>query len=251
MASQIPLTVVFGGCFFAGFNFLLTELTSKTHSWKFRNIATSLLHSTITGLATPVNLFYLSPQILTDMINWSSEVLLLTLAFSVGYFIYDAVDMYVNNPKTSTYQLLGHHFCVIVCFAISLYTRKYIGCASICMVLELNSIFLHIRQLMVITDVDRSSRAFRAIAVLNMATFIAFRIVVVAWMVFWVLTNMHLLPMYYVSLSFFGFGTLTTMNISMLAKLVQRDFLGRPDSEDEKEDSNGVTAAATLVNKQD
>ena len=52
------------------------------------------------------------------MINWSSEVLLLTLAFSVGYFIYDAVDMYVNNPKTSTYQLLGHHFCVIVCFAI-------------------------------------------------------------------------------------------------------------------------------------
>ena len=67
----------------------------------------------------------------------------------------------------------------------SLYTRKYIGCASICMVLELNSIFLHIRQLMVIQDVDRSSRAFRAIAVLNMATFIAFRIVVVAWMVFW------------------------------------------------------------------
>ena len=119
------------------------------------------------------------------------------------------------------------------------------------MVLELNSIFLHIRQLMVIQEVDRSSRAFRAIAVLNMATFIAFRIVVVAWMVFWVLTNMHLLPMYYVSLSFFGFGTLTTMNISMLAKLVQRDFLGRPDSEDEKEDSNGVTAAATLVNKQD
>ena len=91
---------------------------SHQHSWKFRNIATSLLHSTITGLATPVNLFYLSPQILTDMINWSSEVLLLTLAFSVGYFIYDAVDMYVNNPKTSTYQLLGHHFCVIVCFAI-------------------------------------------------------------------------------------------------------------------------------------
>ena len=119
------------------------------------------------------------------------------------------------------------------------------------MVLELNSIFLHIRQLMVIQEVDRSSRAFRAIAVLNMATFIAFRIVVVAWMVLWILANMHLLPMYYVSLAFFGFGTLTTMNISMLVKLVQRDFLGRPDSEDEKGDSNGVTAATTLVNKQD
>ena len=62
------------------------------------------------------------------------------------------------------------------CYDFSLYTRKYIGCASICMVLELNSIFLHIRQLMVIEEVDRGSRAFRAIAVLNMATFIAFRI---------------------------------------------------------------------------
>ena len=99
------------------------------HSWKFRNIATSLLHSTITGLAAPVNLFYLSPQILTDLINYSSEVLLLTIAFSVGYFIYDAVDMYVNNPKTSTYQLLGHHFCVIVCFAIRYanVVYKYVG----------------------------------------------------------------------------------------------------------------------------
>jgi len=254
MSSQLPLVVVFGGCFFAGFNFLLTEITSKTHSWKFRNIATSLLHSTITGLAAPVNLFYLSPQILTDLIDYSSEVLLLTLAFSVGYFIYDAVDMYVNNPKTSTYQLLGHHFCVIVCFAISLYTRKYIGCASICMVLELNSIFLHIRQLMVIEEVDRGSRAFRAIAVLNMATFIAFRIVVVAWMVLWILANAHRLPVYYVSLALFGFGTLTTMNVSMLVKLVQRDFLGRPDNTEMEEKghaANGVTAATALVNKQD
>ena len=117
------------------------------------------------------------------------------------------------------------------------------------MVLELNSIFLHIRQLMVIQDVDRNSRAYRAIAVLNMATFIAFRVVVVAWMVLWILANMHLLPMYYVSLAFVGFGTLTTMNISMLVKLIQRDFLGKPD--EEKEYSNGVTAATTLVNKQD
>ena len=63
---------------------------------------------------------------------------------------------------------------------------------------------------------------------------------------------MHLLPMYYVSLAFFGFGTLTTMNVSMLVKLVQRDFLGRPDVEmEEKGHANGVTAATALVNKQD
>ena len=32
MASQLPLVVIFGGCFFAGFNRLLTDLTSKTVS---------------------------------------------------------------------------------------------------------------------------------------------------------------------------------------------------------------------------
>ena len=78
--------------------------------------------------------------------------------------------------------------------------------------------------------------------------------VVVAWMVLWILANAHRLPVYYVSLALFGFGTLTTMNVSMLVKLVQRDFLGRPDSmevEEKGHAANGVTAATALVNKQD
>jgi hypothetical protein len=55
---------------------------------------------------------------MTDFVNASNDVALVLLALSSGYFIYDAIDMVLNNPKTSTYQLMGHHFCVIVCFGI-------------------------------------------------------------------------------------------------------------------------------------
>jgi hypothetical protein len=36
---------------------------------------------------------------------------------------------------------------------------------------------------------------------------------------------MHLLPTYYVMLSFFGLGTLTALNMPMFARIIRKDFL--------------------------
>jgi hypothetical protein len=89
---------------------------------------------------------------------------------------------------------------------------------------EMNSIFLHIRQLMVIQSADPMSLSYRAVAVLNIVTFVALRIVMIGWMTFWIAVNMHLLPAYYVMLSFFGLGTITAMNMPMFARLIKKDF---------------------------
>ena len=80
---------------------------------------------------------------------------------------------------------------------------------------------------MVIKEVDKASRPYRMVAVLNMATFVAFRIVLVAWMSVFTAMNRHALPTYYVVLAFVGFGTLSGMNLTMLLQIVGKDFLGK------------------------
>jgi hypothetical protein len=104
-------------------------------------------------------------------------------------------------------------------------TGQYVPPATIYLMIEMNSIFLHIRQLMVFQSVDPKSMSYRAVAVLNMVTFIVFRVVMIVWMTFWVGINMHLLPAYYVMLSFFGLGTITATNMPMFVRLIKKDFL--------------------------
>ena len=132
-------------------------------SWKWRNIATSLVHSTITAVWSPLG-FYLHPEMLADVafaFNRSTHVL---VSFSVGYFIYDFLDMYLYNQRNSqknTYELLIHHACAIACFGVSSHTRALLPFASLALVVEINSVFLHVRQLFIMAGKPRHATAYR------------------------------------------------------------------------------------------
>jgi hypothetical protein len=75
--------------------------------------------------------------------NTSIHVL---VSFSIGYFIYDFLDMFIYHKKRSTYELLLHHFMVILCYSIAVSNKTYVSYAALSLVVEINSIFLHARQ---------------------------------------------------------------------------------------------------------
>ncbi len=68
----------------------------------------------------------------------------------MGYFLYDFMDMALYNPKRSTYELLFHHALVVSCFGISASNKVFLPYACLSLMIEINSIFLHLRQLFVI-----------------------------------------------------------------------------------------------------
>ena len=54
-----------------------------------------------------------------DMIHAFTRSAHVLVSFSIGYFVYDFLDMYLyNRAKRSTRELLVHHMCVITCFGI-------------------------------------------------------------------------------------------------------------------------------------
>lgn len=157
-----------GGFFFftvvhylTGFAVPAAAGSTRKAQWKWRNVATSLVHSTITGLWAVVA-FYQDPSMCDDMIYAFTHSAHMLISFSIGYFIYDFFDMWLYHPKRSTYELLVHHACVISCFAIAASTRLYLPYASLALVVEINSVFLHIRQLFIIQGYPaKSSMTYR------------------------------------------------------------------------------------------
>ncbi len=97
--------------------------------------------------------------------------------------------MAMYNPKRSTYELLFHHFCVICCFGLSAYSRKFIPYACLALMIEINSIFLHLRQLLLIKGYPKQGLMYRMVSLLNVATFVLFRITLMGWMTRWITIN--------------------------------------------------------------
>lgn len=117
--------------FFVALNFFVvryfvpaTSSTNPRQIWKFSNIACSLVHSTITGLGATL-IFYADQKFAEDIISSYNESSHMLVSFSIGYFVYDFLDMILYNAAKSG-SLLFHHVCVIICFGITARTKLYL-----------------------------------------------------------------------------------------------------------------------------
>ena len=178
--------------------------------------------------------------------NHSTHVL---ISFSVGYFIYDFLDMYLYNQKNSqknTYELLLHHCCAIACFGVSSHTRTLLPFASLALVVEINSVFLHIRQLFILLGKPRHATAYRNVALLNVGTFVVFRIVLLGWMARWLTVNKDNLPMLFLSMGISGVTLILAMNAVLFYRILNRDFFFAegPTSANELKKTNGARKVA-------
>jgi hypothetical protein len=91
---------------------------------------------------------------------------------SSGYFIYDTLDLLFNDKKKGLKnELFIHHGFIIACFGLTVATSKYIPFAQFALLCEVNSIFLHARQLMIIRGVPKSQAVYRLVSVLNIGKF--------------------------------------------------------------------------------
>ncbi|CAG0899870.1 unnamed protein product [Darwinula stevensoni] len=170
------LWILFGVLIFCCFTLLFHHCVpaSANHTtrqaWKWKNIATSCTHALITGLGAFL-VMYLKPEIAEDLISTYSTPAHALVAISVGYFIVDSVDMYVNNKGRASYELLVHHVFVILCFGLTVVVGYYLGYAIVALICEVNSFFLHIRQLMLIQGVPKETSCYRLNSLINIGSF--------------------------------------------------------------------------------
>lgn len=226
-----PLWVCLGLATFTTTNFLTRFILpnsanqTKQQSWKWRNVATSLIHSVITGIWSPLA-FYQAPQMRDDLIRSFTPSCHCLVSFSIGYFIYDALDMLMYHRKRSTYELLVHHFLVILCFGIAVFSGQFVAYGALSLMVEINSVFLHTRQLFIITGEPKSSGRYKINALLNVGTFLFFRILLLGWMTRWMTVNRDQIPLFAFTTGSVGLAVIVVMNIILFCRILFVDFSG-------------------------
>jgi len=224
-------------------------VANKKHEWKFKNIFVSLLHSSVTGIGG-LFCFYLDPDMAKDLINHSHERCYILSAISIGYFIHDFVDL--SKSRKSEWELQLHHVVVLLCFGSALLSRQYMGYNMVAFLIEINSMFLHIRSLLQVCGVSKFSLAYRVNSIFNFATFVVNRIMVLAWMTRWIIINKDVIPIALYTLGCVGNAILTLMNSMLLYRLLRADqmvltstLFGRKEITAENTPPNATPAATS------
>nr|CAD7407921.1 unnamed protein product [Timema poppensis] len=143
------------------------------------------------------------------------------------YFVYDLMDMMINHRKRSSYELMVHHVVVIICFGLSVMTRYYLGYGLMALLVEVNSIFLHIRQLMLIQSLRKSHILYRLNSLLTIGTFIVFRITTLGWMTRWLVLHRDELTVTAFAIGSASMPVIMVMNIVLFLRILNSDYRQR------------------------
>ncbi|XP_026882196.2 TLC domain-containing protein 1-like [Electrophorus electricus] len=226
--SHPALSVVAFALVFRAVHRLLYSLTPPPRvvernplcAWKWRNLCLSLAHSLVTGpwAATCV---IVCPEMLKDLHSYSTPISYLLICVSSGYFVQDTGDIIFSGHAKGSWEFLLHHFLVLWCFLYALYTRRYVGGAVIALLVEINSVTLHTRLLLKLAEA-RASTVYRINKLLNLLTYVTFRLGTQFYLTWYLLWNYSWLDH-----AAYFLGTVLLMDIIILIyfyRLLRADF---------------------------
>lgn len=144
---------------------------------------------------------------------------------SFGYIIHDLIDLLINERSVRILELLFHHVVVMVAFMTTIVPSLFLGVVVLGLLMEVNSIFLHSRSLMNLYRVPKESTAFKFVALLNILTFMVFRMAVSVYLIYWQVANAWSLRWYYTLLTFLVIFSLFTTNTVLCYRVMAADGL--------------------------
>ncbi|KAK0130861.1 TLC domain-containing protein 2 [Merluccius polli] len=125
-------------------------------------------------------------------------------------------------------------YTVITCFGLSVLSCRFVGFAVVALLVEINSVFLHLRQMLRMADLA-SGTHYRLNSIVNLGTYVVFRINTLAWMTRWLVLNRDNVPLVSYTVGSVGMAIMTAMNIVLFCRLLRSDFLKSGAREGKKE----------------
>jgi len=228
-SCDYKIVIAVGVLVFTLVNWLTSNLVpaiacqTAQQKWKWRNVATSLVHSAVTAVWVVIS-FCKAPEMKNDLVRTFTLSSHALVCFSIGYFLYDSFDMLLYHRKRSTYELLIHHFLAILCFAIAVAIEQCVAYVALSLMVEVNSVFLHTRQLFIITNEPKSSTRYKANSFLNIGTFLFFRILLFGWMSRWLIVHWLEIPSSLQYAGSLGLTVIVVMNVVLFCRILFVDL---------------------------
>lgn len=103
-------------------------------------------------------------------------------------------------------------------------SHRFVGFALVALLVEVNSIFLHLRSILRMANIKYTT-GYRIISLINLGTYVVFRITTLAWMTRWLVLNREKIPPAPYLVSTVGMMIITPMNILLFYRVLRSDFL--------------------------
>ncbi|BHF63252.1 TLC domain-containing protein 2 [Sparganum proliferum] len=143
-----------------------SALSIFSEDWEWRNTWLSLIHALITSVFASV-IIYRSEDYMANLIGPKDAASVLLVCFSLGYFLHDISHIIRGPPRRHSVEFVLHHVLIIPCFGSAIVLERYVGYAIVSLLVEINSVFLHIRRLLLTLTVSRESLIFSINSSLN------------------------------------------------------------------------------------
>lgn len=100
----------------------------------------------------------------------------------------------------------------------------YTGFAVCVLLMEVNTVFLHLRRLMRLHGVSKNSLIYQVNGILLLITFVSFRFLTSVWMTNYCIKQGNELPFSHFFISAVGMAVVTGVNIQLFRSLWRTDF---------------------------
>lgn len=216
--------------FFYFLNFIITKIGNpkSVHSdvdpWRWKNLFISWFHALIVG-TWDILCLVLYTELLDDLVDYNNYFIYLMIPFSTGYFVYDSIDMILNNMLLKNWELTLHHISVISMFWYNFHARICIGYNVVALMAEINSFFLHTRKLLQMCQVSFHSRLYKGVSYLNLITFVLCRKTSVGRIFYGMFTEHERVPTVYFAVLIFSMIVMAVINVVLFWRLFQTDVL--------------------------
>lgn len=94
----------------------------------------------------------------------------------------------------------------------------------VALLVEINSVFLHLRTILRMAGLANTT-SFRLASLINLGTYLVFRILILAWMSRWLALNQDNVPAVPYAMGTVGMAIMLSINIVLFYRLLRSDFL--------------------------
>eukprot|EP00936_MAST-01D_sp_MAST-1D-sp1_P001543 g1543.t1 len=202
------------------------------------NTSSSLVHASICAclvlraLADPASRALFRNDVLGATTAESKD----TIAFSLGYFVFDSISMQAKGLFAKDPSLIAHHVVVVLIEAIAASTNQFHALVLAMLLAEINSTFLHARALMRFdpprflgkTDAWLSSPIYAINNMMLVCSFIVTRLCAHAWVFLAIYGVRHSMHPVMFAIAMSATCVVNYLNVKLGFALMRSELKARP-----------------------
>ena len=228
----LPPKMLISTLCFAIMKQLTSNLGSNTQQKTTIRELNGLVHAFIASYLS-ITAFLSEPKLELDLIHSNNTWAENCVNISTGYFLADTLIIIYqwlrigkNEENSFNASILFHHLAAFGAFYYALCCDLFMGYSTMCLLLEVSSIFLKGRKIWKVNNLPGiEDIRYHILAVVNLTLFIVFRLFVIVFAIVWWSKNINRLPFLYSLLPFSGSIVVGVINFRYFHLLLKSDIM--------------------------